>query len=470
MTHEVANRLAEFTAKTQLDDLSPQAVLSAKQLALKTVAGMLAGSTMEGGAKVAEFVRQNPDGQEVGVVGHGFEASLWKASFANAYFAHQSELEDDRLNTGTSWDITTFPMLLPLAQVKKMSGQEMLVASAVGLEVMARTCQFFPQGHMGLSIVPPSVGPAALAARSMGLDVSQTAAAFGLAMSGVPLAYTNFGTDAHFFETSIQTLHGLIAAQCASLGLSSNPDLVRYLTGLLGAERVTAEAMTDQLGQNWQFTEIWVKKYPCCLYMHRYIDGMLDILREQSFRIDDVDKIRLHVAAGAMEICNRPQPRTIGDLQFSFQHALSSTLIDGDVNYRHIHIDRIADPIFVDTRRKIEVVVHPEWKSRLPVETPALLEVALKDGRSFSNDRQYPTGTLQEPLTLEFVQELFVKFVGNTLPDADKRFAADAIGELERLTASDVTYLLNILNCSPRQNAARSSSSEHSSASTHSTA
>jgi len=172
MKNEVAATLAEFTVNTRLEGLSPQALLSAKQLALKTIAGMLAGSSMDAGAKVADSVRKNPDGDFVGVIGHDFKASLWKATFANAFFAHQSELEDDRLTTGTSWDITTFPMLIPLAKIHAMSGAEMVVAAAVGLEVMARTCQFFPQGHMGLSVCPPSIGPSALACRAMGLDVT----------------------------------------------------------------------------------------------------------------------------------------------------------------------------------------------------------------------------------------------------------------------------------------------------------
>jgi len=445
--HEAATRLAEFTVRTKLEDLTPQALLAVKQLALKTFAGMLAGSSMEAGIRIADFVRKNPDGNDVSVVGTNFKASLWKATFANAFFAHQSELEDDRLNTGTAWDITTFPMLLPLAQIKEMTGADMLLASAVGLEVMARTCQFFPQGHMGLSIVPSSVGPAALASRAYGLNIEQTVTAFGLAMSGVPLAYTNFGTDAHYFETSVQTLHGLMAAQSAPLGLSSNPDLVRYIGGLLGADRISTEAMVDKLGEYYQFTEIWVKKYPCCLYMHRYIDGMLEIIREHNFKIEDVSKVRLHVASGAMEeVCNRPLPQTVGDLQFSFQHAMSATILDRDVNYRHICVDRVTDSAFVEARKKVEVVAHPEWKSRLLVETPALLEVEFKDGRKAASERQYPTGTQQEPLTLDFVKGLFIKFVGDNLPEADKKYAADAIAEMERLDRKDVLRLLAVMS------------------------
>jgi 2-methylcitrate dehydratase PrpD len=446
MKNEVAATLAEFTVNTRLEDLSPQALLSAKQLALKTVAGMLAGSSMDAGVKVAASVRKNPDGDLVGVIGHGFKASLWKATFANAFFAHQSELEDDRLTTGTSWDITTFPMIIPLAKMHEMSGAEMVVASAVGLEVMARTCQFFPQGHLGLSVCPPSIGPSALACRAMGLDVTQTASAFGLSMSGVPISYTNFGTDAHFFETSMQTLHGLIAAQGASIGLSSNPDIVRYLTSLLGKERVDGSLITAGLGDEWQFTEIWVKKYPCCLYTHRYIDGLLDLMRDNRVEAKDIQKIRLHVAAGAMEVCNRPMPQTIGDLQFSFQHVMSATAMDGDVNYKHIDIACVADAAYIDARQKVEVVVRDAWKARLPVETPALLEVTTASGAVLTNARQYPTGTLLEPLTLDFVKGLFVKYVGDNLSHTDKLFAASAIGELERLDRTDVGHLIGILN------------------------
>lgn len=445
MSQEVANRLAEFTLSTRIADLTPGALTVAKQLSIKTVAGMLAGSAMTAGKKVAAFVKTDPDGSEIGVIGCDFKASLWKAVFANALFAHQSELEDDRLNTGTCWDITTIPMLFALAERKEMSGAQMLEAAVVGLEVMARTCQFFPQGHLGLSIVPPSVGPAALAARVLGLNAQQTAASFGLAMSGVPLAYVNFGTDAHYFETSLQTLNGLIAAQSALMGLSSNPDLVLFLTKLLGNDTVNVEDLIGGLGKSWQFQEIWVKKYPCCLYTHRYIDGLLEIVRKEGIKYEQIEATTVHVAAGSLEICNRPDPKTFGDLQFSYQHILTAAAIDGDVNYKHIAVERIADPVYKEGRTKVKVAVHPEWSARLALDTPARLEVRLKDGREFSSSRAYPTGTIKEPLTMEHVKSLFHKFVGNVLPEAQKQYVADALSNMEQLDKKDVKKLIGIL-------------------------
>ena len=102
-------------------------------------------------------------------------------------------------------------------------------------------------------------------------------------------------------------------------------------------------------------------------------------------------------------------------------------------------------------RKKIQVVTHPEWTSRLPVETPALLEVEFSDGRTGTSERQYPTGTLHEPLTLEFVKDLFIKFVGDRLSPSDKSYTADAIADMEHLDAKDVKQLLAVMNRSNNQ-------------------
>jgi 2-methylcitrate dehydratase PrpD len=445
MTTDAAKKLASFTVNTTIKDITPGAIDFTKQLALKTVAGMLAGSHMPSGKKIANFIKKNPDGKGFGVIGFDFEASLWKSVFADAFFAHQSELEDDRLSTGTSWDITTFPMLFPLAQNYNLTGAQMVEASAIGLEVMARTCQFTPQGYLGLSIVPPSIGPAALAANVLELNQSETMAAFGLCMSGIATAYVNFGTDAHYFETSMQTVHGLIAAQAASLGLTSNPDIVKYLSNLLGAEKVIEKDITSKLGQYWQFREIWLKKYPCCLYTHRYIDGLLEIIRKEDIQFRDIKQISVHVAAGAMEVCNRPKPKTIGDLQFSYQHTLSSAAMDRDVNYKHIAQARLSDSKTIQAWNKVKVVIHPEWKARLPVETPAKVEIELSNGKKYMSERAYPTGTLKEPLSLLEVKALFHKFVGKVLPEKDKIFVADSLCSLEDLSKKDVKQLIAVL-------------------------
>ena len=243
----------------------------------------------------------------------------------------------------------------------------------------------------------------------------------------------------------MQNLHGQIAAQAASLGLTSNPDIVKYLSNLLGAEKVIEKEITSKLGQYWQFREIWLKKYPCCLYTHRYIDGLLEIIRKEDIHFKDIKQINVHVAAGAMEVCNRPKPKTIGDLQFSYQHTLSSAAMDRDVNYKHIDQACLSDSKTIKAWSKVKVVIHPEWKARLPVETPAKIEIELNNHKKFISERAYPTGTLKEPLSLLEVKALFHKFVGKVLSEKDKTFVADSLCSLEDLSKKDVKQLISVL-------------------------
>ena len=94
---------------------------------------------------------------------------------------------------------------------------------------------------------------------------------------------------------------------------------------------------------------------------------------------------------------------------------------------------------------KVKVVVHPEWKARLPVETPAKVEIEMNNGKKFASERAYPTGTLKEPLSLLEVKALFHKFVGKVLPEKDKTFVADSLCSLEDLSKKDVKQLIAVL-------------------------
>ncbi|HIE17404.1 MAG TPA: hypothetical protein EYP71_04340 [Dehalococcoidia bacterium] len=442
---EAVGELVRFAVRTRLVDIPDDITEFVKGLILKTVAGMLAGSSMPAGRKVAEFVREVGGLPEVGVIGCGLRVPLWQAVFADAFLAHASELEDDRFRSGTSWDITVVPVILPLAEKLKLSGEDIVEASAVGLEVLSRTSQFFPQGHMGLTVVPGSVGPAATAARALRLDEGQTRSAFGLAMSGVPVSYLNFGTDAHYFETALQSLNGLVAAELSKHGMSSNPDIVAYLARLLGEDRVDAKKIVDGLGVQWQLRDIWVKKYPCCFYTHRYIDALLGVMKEEDIPSGQIESVTVHVAEGAAEICNRPEPQSLGDLQFSFHHALAAAMLDKDVNFSHFTEDKIPEPRFKEARSKVKVVIHPEWASTFAMDTPAHIVVRLSGGRELLREKRYPLGSREEPLTKVEFRRLFHKFVSGILEPQQAEYAADALSNLEQLTKEEVENFIKTI-------------------------
>src|SRR5262245_57587458 len=130
MGTEIAQRLAEFTQRTRLEDIPRDTVEFTKGLCLKTVAGMLRGALMPAGQRASEASRARGHAPEASVIGSGYKTSLWNAVLNHAFFAHASELEDDRFGgLGTCWDITVLPVTFTFAEKLKLDGRELLELS-----------------------------------------------------------------------------------------------------------------------------------------------------------------------------------------------------------------------------------------------------------------------------------------------------------------------------------------------------
>ncbi len=440
MGKDIATQLVEFALKSKYEDIPQEVIDYTKRLTLKTIAGMLAGSAKPSGRKMAGIIKDQKLPEEVGIMGSGFKTALWPAVLLNAYFAHASELEDDRFNGGISWDITVIPLLFPLAEKLSLSGKSLLESLALGLEVTVRTCLWGAK-HLGLGQIPGAVGPAVAASKVLGLGVEEATGALGLALSSVPLAVTNYGTDAHYFESALMSLQGMIAAQMAEVGLAGNPDISTFLTNFLGKERVVPEKIVEELGEKWMVCEIWIKKYPCCFLQHRQIDSVLELKKRHGLSFEDVKAIDVH-ASLAEKICDCPEPKNEGNLQFSFQHVLSASMLDGDVNLKNISPEAVDDPKMKDARRKVKIIYHPEWTIEFN-KAPARVVVKMKDGREFERERAIPIGHPQEPLTTEQYLELYGKFTRGVLSEQDISKTANMILSLEELRS--VKELIDII-------------------------
>jgi len=436
----VAEKLASFAVETKYSDIPPAVTSFTKQLVLKTVAGILAGATMPSGKQFINIIRQRNCPEEVGAIGCNLKTSLWDAVLLEAFLAHASELEDDKLEGGEAWDITVIPLLLPLAQKLGLSGKSLIEALVVGLEVHVRTCLFSPSA-LGIGMFPGAIGPAAGGAKAFGLDLEKNKSALGLAMSAVPLAFPNFGTDAHYLESALQSLQGIIASEMARDGMISNPDIVAYLSNILGKDKVDPNRMVEALGERWLLQEIWIKKYPCCFINHRQLDLLLDMKKKYQLSYDNVLSIEVH-AGPTDDKCNRPEPKNEGDLQFSLQHNLGSALLDGDVNFSHFKASIISDPKYREARSKVKVIVHRDRPAAL-LANPASLTIKTKDGREFSGQRAYAIGSPKEPLTAGQVKALYVKFTRDILTEEQIQKTAEAILNLEEL--GSVKDLMNTL-------------------------
>lgn len=440
----LGDSFSTFIASTELDDVPPTAVDHAKKLALKTVAGMVAGASQPAGRRMADHVRHRADADgDVGVVGAGFETDLHDAVAANAMFAHVSELEDDKMLPGedTSWDITTFPVTLPLAAAEGRTGEAFLLASILSLEVQTRLSSVVRRTGATRSIVRAGAVASAVGATScLSLDREATANALGMAIGGGSVFTPNTGFDAHYLDSVFQCLRGLQAAEFARAGFDGNPDF-ESLFAASGDEARDPSIAVEGLGERWSFLDIGIKKYPCCFHTHRHLDAIRELVAERAIDPADVEEVVVETGTVEADMCDRPAPTTREGAKFSFQHLVASMLVDGDVTYRHLTEASLADPRYRTVRDRVVVDVRPEWTRAR--EGPAIVRLRLTNGETLEVSRRHMIGSREDPLPMDACLDLFHAFADEGLPASAREDVANGIANVEEL--DDVGELLTRL-------------------------
>jgi 2-methylcitrate dehydratase PrpD len=435
----VTEELAAFAANLEFERIPASAVEFVKALSVKTFAAALGGSRAPSAAKLAAHVRGRGLPEEVGALGHGFRTSTWEAVLLNIFSGHSSELEDVAHSPGgVSWDITVIPVVATIAERMHLSGRQLIEAMVAGLEVHYRTCLPFDATPVGM-VLPPTaaMGCAAGAARAMETPADQTVEAMGLAFSSAPMAEVSMGTDAHFFESALHGLQGLIAAETAQLGLTGNADLAGF-EGML-APTVAIEDARAGLGERWLFEEMWIKKYPVCFLVHRQLDALLEICAENGLGYEDIESIEVVTGPGEAS-CDRPRPRSVGDLQFSFQHALGVAALTGGVRLADVRIEATSDPRFAAAREKVSVSIDESLGFSVSLAEPTSVIVRTADGRSFERERLTARGSPEEPLARKELSDLFHTFVGDALAPMERERILEMLWDLDQLT--DVAELM----------------------------
>lgn len=437
-----ARGLAEFTQQVAYERLPDGVVGFTKGLIAKMVAAELGGSTTASARKLARLTASRGLPREAGVAGFGFRTSLRDAILQNVFTAHCSELEDvAHPDGGLSWDVTVIPLALSLAEREHLSGRRLVELVAAGLEVQYRTSMPFDAVPAGF-VLPPhaAMGCAAAAAKGLRLDVEQTVHALGIALSTAAMAEVSMGTDAHFFESALHAYQGMAAAEMAQVGLTGNPDLTSFAG--IRAPAIALDDITAGLGQRWWFAETWIKKYPLCFLVHRQVDALLDLCVQHGIGDDDVE--RVEVVTGPSDVsCDRPDPRTVGDLRFSLQHAVGAALADGAIELGAVREEAARDPRYVAARSKVSVVIDGDEAIDFQMGVPTKVTVTTTDGRRLVRERLRARGAPDEPLDREELDAIFRRYAASTLPEPQLEELLATLWAIEEV--DDVSNLVDVL-------------------------
>lgn len=452
-------KIAKFVCDTNFDFLPHEVVEKAKRTALDCLAASLAGITEPVSQTVSAYVKSLGGPAQASVLGAGVKVSVADAALANGTTAHSLDYDDCGVKIGHP-SVLVFPALLALGEHLGASGQDLLAAYVVGLEVegkLALHADFkLMQTRLNHQTWYGSIGAAAACANLLRLDISKTRMALGLAGNAACGLSANHGSMAGAMAAGHACRNGITAALMAQAGITANPNIIEGKNGfydtLVGPGHYDAERMADGLGKPFYIDSpgISLKMYPSCYHTHRALDGVFSLLKEHHIDDKDIAAVDIGTSERALRVLAFSEPATAYQAKFSMPHCIGAAIVDGQVTLETFTDRKLNDRNIVAARKKVQLSFPdvPIWPGLADVgpDTEFVgnpVTIKTNDGRSLSARVDIPRGDASLPLTDDDLLEKYRDCARAQLSRDNIDRSAGWVRELEKV--GDVGALMGIL-------------------------
>jgi 2-methylcitrate dehydratase PrpD len=380
-------------------------------------------------------------GKQATVIGRSERIDALSAAFLNAAAANVHDFCDTHLRTVIHPTAPVAPALLALAELRKVSGPELLLGFILANEVQAR---------IGLSISPHHYdkgwhitstcgvfGAAAGAGKLLGLDEQQLVFALGTASTQSAGLCECLGMPAKSVSVGNAARNGLWSALLAAKGFAGPAEPLAGGQGFYNAlgDEPNLALVTDGLGDSFEIMATSYKPYPCGFVIHPVLDCVLDWRRDHP----NVEVMRV-VVRGNPLLAHRTDRREIStgrESQVSVQHAVAAALVHGKAG-----IDQFTDVCVNDApvktlRRKVEVVRDETFST-----IAAAVEITSADGAVHRLAQSAARGSDVNPMSDADLEQKLRTVAASWNPKADVGPLIDAVWSLDK--SDDVSRLASL--------------------------
>ncbi|MBI2917992.1 MAG: MmgE/PrpD family protein [Chloroflexi bacterium] len=456
---EATRLLAEFIVGIRYQDVPARAVELAKRSAVDCVAAALAGCTEPVGTTITRYVSNLGGAPQAAVIKAGFRAAVPDAALANGTMAHALDYDDGGARVGHP-SVLVFPAALSLGDYLLAPGRDVLAAYILGLEVQGKVAlsSSYKAGQGGFDHhgFYGALGATAVAASLLRLDVDQIRTAFGIAAGLACGLSANHGTQMEPMVAGNACRNGIMAALLAREGITAASDIIESKEGLcysfMGPGKLDAELLARKLGGPFYVESpgLGLKKYPSCMFTHRVLDALLQLVHDQGLTPDNVAEVEVGTSAKAQSVLAFDEPATGYQGKFSMQHCVACGLVDGEVSLSSFTEAKVRDPLIAEMRRKVRLTypdlpLFPGLTSVEPGRRYAgnPVTVRLKDGRTYTAQADVLRGDPEVPLEDDDLRGKFTDCAHNVLSAEDIQRSLHMLFHLDEMP--NVRALTDIL-------------------------
>lgn len=436
----ITRDLGAFAASLKYEQI-PQEALEVIHTGFADCVGVMLAGRDEPPTRILTEVLAPPAGPSTLVFGTR-TASATDAAWINGVAAHALDFDDVALKGHPSTVLV--PAILAEAQALGASGRDMMVAYAVGYEVWAELARRDPEHYHTKGWHPTgilgAIGAAAACASLNKLNAEQCAMAISLGASQSAGIMANFGTMTKPFHAGRSAQSGVLAARLAKAGFTSSLDALEHPQGFLSA--VSPGVRFDvtspvEAGKIWKLgiSKLSVKKYPLCFCTHRALDGMLDLVAEQSLEPEEIESINARTSYRNTKVLRNHNPQTGLEAKFSMEFAMASCVVAERAGLNELVDDFVQRKDIQDLMKKVTVEADETEHPSLPGYSPFdQVTITFKNGKVIqSREVVAVRGGPDLPLSREHLWSKFEDCATVGKVDFSARSLFDALMSLENV-------------------------------------
>jgi len=322
------------------------------------------------------------------VIGTPLRAAAGEAAFANATLGHGLVREDMHTGAVSHLGVVIYPVLLALAQQKKVSGRDFILAAVSGYEIGAAVGRALMDPEMVRRFRPTGItGPLAGAiagSRLLGLSEDATVSAVGLAANTTAglNEWPYSGGDEMFFHPGFAARNAVTAVELAELGAQASETALDGPSGLFAglgkAEQVTA--VTPFSAPALEILSVYYKPAPACNYAQTACQAAVG--HALACPVGDIAAITVRASAAAIAYpgCDFAGPfERILQAKMSIQYCVAATLRRRAIEEANYHL--LADPEVVRLASLTKLEVDPAFTADYPRMQGSEVVVTLRNGQ-----------------------------------------------------------------------------------------
>ncbi|MDQ0468967.1 MmgE/PrpD family protein [Labrys wisconsinensis] len=397
---DVTRTLARYVVEAPVDSV-PEIVRREAVRSLVNWVGCAVGGSRHRSVDLAlAAVSPFAGSAQAGLLGRSERLDLLNAALLNGIAGHVFDFDDTHLKTIIHPAGPVAAALIGLAELRPVSGRELLHAFILGVEVECRIGNAVYPAHydIGWHITGTAgvFGAAAAAGRLLGLDEQQMVWALGIAGTQSSGFREMFGTMCKSFHPGRAAQNGLLAAFLAERGFTSSDRVLEAPRGFAHVMATARDfgAITDGLGESFEIALNTYKPFACGIVIHPSIDGCIQLRNEFGLKASDIERIELTVAPLVLELTGKKTPQVGLEGKFSVYHSAAVAILHGRAGEEEYGDAVVRDPAVIALRDRVVATASPAI-----ADDECRVRILLQDGRVLERHVAHAIGSLERPMS-----------------------------------------------------------------------